>query len=174
MKNNKRDFDKNFLRLLKVKNINDKRVQGFINKHDIKLVDKEESEQGYTTVVYKDVEFVISKDYSNQTGLYVNGKNLNIDFKNFKYLDFEHIANVIDDRHEQFYNKHYKPYEPSKSEQYKHLKSRKQSDINIKEMYLNDIERLEKELSNAKQRALHYDDIIKEYDNEINKLLGVQ
>lgn len=41
-------------------------------------------------------------------------------------------------------------------------------------MYLNDIERLEKELSNAKQRALHYDDVIKEYDNEINKLLGVK
>lgn len=56
MKND--NFNKNFLRLLKVKNVDDKRVQRFIKKHDIELVDKEESSQGYLNVIYKGYDFV--------------------------------------------------------------------------------------------------------------------
>ena len=72
-------FNKNFLRLLKVKSLDDKRkVLGFINKYDIDLVDKEESSQGYLNVIYKGHDFVISKDYTGQTALYVNTHNLHI------------------------------------------------------------------------------------------------
>ena len=168
MKNLKmNDFNKNFLRLLKVKNLDDKRVQGFINKHDIKLVDKQESSQGYLNVIYKGHDFVISKDYTGQTALYVNTHNLHVNYKHFKDLDFDNIVQALDKKAD----RNVKITE-TKTQRYNNLKYWKQSKIDILGYHEKDIEKLKEEL---KRKEKFYNDIkkdIEKYDEEISNLLS--
>ena len=161
------DFNKNFLRLLKVKNENDKRVQGFINKHDIELVDKQESSQGYLNVIYKGHDFVISKDYTGQTALYVNTHNLHVNYKHFKDLDFDNIVQALDKKAD----RHVKITE-TKTQRYNDLKRWRQLDIDILEYHEKDIKKLKEEL---KRKEKFYKDIkkgIEKYDREISNLLS--
>ncbi|VEV88120.1 hypothetical protein [Staphylococcus phage Stab20] len=164
MTNNK-DFNKNFLRLLKVKNVNDKRVQGFINKHDIKLKDKEESSQGYVNVLYKGYDFVISKDYAGQTALYVNMRNLGVDYKHFKHLDFNNIVKALERK-----NINHVEYKETKTQQYKEFKHRQKTEKEILTYYEKDIEKLKEELERTQKI---YNDKVKKienYDKKISRL----
>ena len=161
------DFNKNFLRLLKVKNANDKRVLGFINKYDIELVDKQESSQGYLNVIYKGHDFVISKDYTGQTALYVNTRNLHVDYKHFKHLDFDNIVQALDKKA----NRHAKIRE-TKTQRYNNLKYWKQSKTDILGYHEKDIEKLKEELE---RKQKFYNDIkkdIEKYDKKISELLN--
>ena len=164
MKNNQ-EFNKNFLRLLKVKNVNDKRVQGFINAHDIKLEDKEESTQGYVNVLYKGYDFVVSKDYAGQTALYVNGYNLNVDYKNFKHLDFDNIVQALERKNNNRFD-----YKKSKTEQYKEFKHRQRTEKQMLGYYEGDIEKLEQELKRLQRVCKDTADKVKSYDRKIAKL----
>lgn len=161
------NFNKNFLRLLKVKNANDKRIQGFINKHNIELVDKEESSQGYLNVIYKGHNFVISKDYTGQTALYVNDHNLRVDYKHFKHLDFNNIVQALDKK----VNRHIKNTE-TKTQRYNNLKHWQQLEMNMLELHEKDIKKLKEELE---RKEKFYEDIkkgIEKYDKEISDLLS--
>ena len=161
------NFNKNFLRLLKVKNLDDKRVQDFINKHDIELVDKQESSQGYLNVIYKGYDFVISKDYTGQTALYVNGHNLRVDYKHFKNLDFDNIVQALDKK----INRHIK-YTETKTQRYNNLKHWKQLETSILECYEKDIEKLKEELERTQK--IYNDKVkkIEDYDKKITELLN--
>ena len=162
------NFNKNFLRLLKVKSLDDKRkVLGFINKYDIDLVDKEESSQGYLNVIYKGHDFVISKDYTGQTALYVNTHNLHVNYKHFKDLDFDNIVQALDKKAD----RHAKITE-TKTQRYNNLKYWKQSKTDILGYHEKDIEKLKEEL---KRKEKFYNDIkkdIEKYDEEITELLS--
>ena len=161
------NFNKNFLRLLKVKNVNDKRVQGFINKYDIELVNKQESSQGYLNVIYKGHDFVISKDYTGQTALYVNTRNLHVDYKHFKDLDFDNIVQALDKKLDR-YIKH----KGTKTQQYNNLKYWQQLEINMLEHQEKDIEKLKEELE---RKLKFYEDTkkkITKYNNEMVELLN--
>ena len=162
------NFNKNFLRLLKVKSLDDKRrVLGFINKYDIELVDKQESSQGYLNVIYKGHDFVISKDYTGQTALYVNTHNLHVNYKHFKDLDFDNIVQALDKKAD----RHAKITE-TKTERYNNLKRWQQLDVNMLERQERDIEKLKEEL---KRKEKFYNDIkkdIEKYDEEISNLLS--
>lgn len=161
------EFNKNFLRLLKVKNVNDKRVLGFINKYDIDLVNKQESSQGYLNVIYKGHDFVISKDYTGQTALYVDTRNLRVDYKHFKDLDFDNIVQALDKK----INRHVKITE-TKTQRYNNLKYWQQLEMNMLEHQEKDIEKLKEEL----ERKLNfYEDTkkkITKYNNEMVELLN--
>lgn len=161
------DFNKNFLRLLKVKNENDKRVQGFINKHDIELVDKQESSQGYLNVIYKGHDFVISKDYTGQTALYVNTHNLHVNYKHFKDLDFDNIVQALDKKAD----RHVKITE-TKTERYNDLKRWKQLDVNMLERQERDIKKLKEDLESKLKFYEHTKKGIEKYDKEIADLLN--
>lgn len=162
------NFNKNFLRLLKVKNLNDKaRVQGFMNEHNIELVDKEESSQGYLNVIYKGHDFVISKDYTGQTALYVNTHNLQVDYKHFKHLDFDNIVQALDKK----IDRHVK-YTETKTQRYNNLKHWKQLEMNMLERHEKDIKKLKEEL---KRKEKSYNDTkkdIEKYDKEIAELIS--
>lgn len=161
------NFNKNFLRLLKVKNANDKRVQRFIKKHDIELVDKEESSQGYLNVLYKGHDFVISKDYTGQTALYVNTHNLRVDYKHFKHLDFDNIVQALDKK----IDRHVK-YTETKTQRYNNLKRWKQLEMNMLERHEKDIKKLKEELE---RKEKFYNDTkkdIEKYDKEITELIS--
>ena len=161
------DFNKNFLRLLKVKNVNDKRVLGFINKYDIDLVNKQESSQGYLNVIYKGHDFVISKDYTGQTALYVDTRNLRVDYKHFKHLDFDNIVQALDKK----IDRQVKITE-TKTQRYNNLKYWQQIEMSMLEHQEKDIEKLKEEL----ERKLNfYEDTkkkITKYNNEIVDLLN--
>lgn len=161
------NFNKNFLRLLKVKNVNDKRVQGFINKYDIELVDKKESSQGYLNVIYKGHDFVISKDYTGQTALYVNTRNLRVDYKHFKDLDFDNIVQALDKK----IDRQVKITE-TKTQRYNNLKYWQQLEISMLERHEKDIEKLKEEL----ERKLKFHEDTKKkitkYNNEMVELLN--
>lgn len=162
------DFNKNFLRLLKVKNLDDKkRVSGFINKYDIELVDKQESSQGYLNVIYKGHDFVISKDYTGQTALYVNTRNLHVDYKHFKDLDFDNIVQALDKKAD----RHVKITE-TKTERYNNLKRWKKLDIDILEYHEKDIEKLKEELKRKEKFYENTKKDIEKYDKKINELLN--
>ncbi|AWY02904.1 hypothetical protein [Staphylococcus phage VB-SauS-SA2] len=161
------NFNKNFLRLLKVKNVDDKRVQGFIKKHDIELVDKEESSQGYLNVIYKGYDFVISKDYTGQTALYVNTHNLRVDYKHFKHLDFNNIVRALDKK----INRHVK-YTETKTQRYNDLQRFKRMEMSMLECYEKDIEKLKEELE---RKEKFYNDAkkrITKCNKEIAELLN--
>ena len=162
------NFNKNFLRLLKVKSLDDKRrVLGFINKYDIELVDKQESSQGYLNVIYKGHDFVISKDYTGQTALYVNTHNLHVNYKHFKDLDFNNIVRALDKKAD----RHVK-YTETKTQQYNDLKRWQQLDINMLERQERDIEKLKEELESKLKFYEHTKKGIERYDQEITELLS--
>ena len=161
------NFNKNFLRLLKVKNANDKRVQGFIKKYDIELVDKEESSQGYLNVIYKGYNFVISKDYTGQTALYVNTHNLRVDYKHFKHLDFDNIVQALDKK----VDRHVK-YTETKTQRYNNLQRFKRMEINMLECHEKDIEKLKEELKRKENSYNNTKKRIEKYDKEIAELLN--
>lgn len=161
------DFNKNFLRLLKVKNVNDKRIVGFINKYDIELVNKQESSQGYLNVIYKGHDFVISKDYTGQTALYVNTRNLRVDYKHFKDLDFDNIVQVLDKKLDRCIK-----HKETKTQQYNNLKYWQQIEMSMLERHEKDIEKLKEELE---LKLKFYEDTkkkITKYDDEIAELLN--
>lgn len=161
-------FNKNFLRLLKVKSLDDKRrVLGFINKYDIELVDKEESEQGYLNVIYKGHDFVISKDYTGQTALYVNTHNLHVNYKHFKDLDFDNIVRALDKK----INRHVKITE-TKTQRYNDLKHWKQLEMNMLELHEKDIEKLKEELERKEKFYKNIKKDIEKYDQQISDLLS--
>lgn len=161
-------FNKNFLRLLKVKNLDDKkRVSGFINKYDIELVDKQESSQGYLNVIYKGHDFVISKDYTGQTALYVNTQNLHVEYKHFKDLDFDNIVQALDKKAD----RHVKITE-TKTERYNNLKRWQQLDVNMLERQEKDIEKLKEDLESKLKFYEHTKKGIEKYDKEIADLLN--
>lgn len=161
------NFNKNFLRLLKVKNVNDKRVQGFIKKYDIELIDKEESTQGYVNVLYKGHDFVISKDYTGQTALYVNTHNLQVDYKHFKHLDFDNIVQALDKK----IDRHVK-YTETKTQRYNDLKRYKQMEMNMLEFHEKDIKKLKEELERKENSYNKTKESIEKYDKEIAELLN--
>lgn len=162
------NFNKNFLRLLKVKSLDDKRrVLGFINKYDIELVDKEESEQGYLNVIYKGHDFVISKDYTGQTALYVNTHNLHVNYKHFKDLDFDNIVQALDKK----VDRHVKITE-TKTQRYNDLKRWKKLDTDILEYHEKDIEKLKEELESKIKFYENTKKGIEKYDREISILLS--
>lgn len=161
------NFNKNFLRLLKVKNVNDKRVQGFIKKYDIELIDKEESSQGYVNVLYKGHDFVISKDYTGQTALYVNKHNLQVDYKHFKHLDFDNIVQALNKK----INRHVK-YTETKTQRYNDLKRFKQMEISMLEFHEKDIKKLKEELERKEKCYNDTKKDIEKYNKEIAELLN--
>lgn len=161
------DFNKNFLRLLKVKNVNDKRIVGFINKYDIELVNKQESSQGYLNVIYKGYDFVISKDYTGQTALYVNGRNLQVDYKHFKDLDFDNIIQALDKK----INRHVK-YTETKTQRYNDLQRFKRMEMSMLECYEKDIEKLKEELERKEKCYNDTKKDIEKYNKEIAELLN--
>lgn len=161
-------FNKNFLRLLKVKSLDDKRrVLGFINKYDIELVDKQESSQGYLNVIYKGHDFVMSKDYTGQTALYVNTHNLHVNYKHFKDLDFDNIVQALDKKAD----RHVKITE-TKTQRYNDLKHWQQLDINMLECQERDIEKLKEELESKLKFYENTKKDIEKYDRKISDLLS--
>lgn len=88
------DFNKNFLRTLKVKNLSDKsKLIHFMKEHDINLLDKQRSKQGYMTVEYAGLEFVITKDIFDKSIIIVNdNQTLILPFKEFKNINFYRLS----------------------------------------------------------------------------------
>lgn len=156
-----------FRKLLKSKTTNvNNDLKEFVKENNIKIEDKQESTQGYMNVIYRNFDFVISKDYTGQTSLFANNKNVGISYKNLKHLDFDNLIDRWIYKANNFVS-----YKETKTERYLRLSKLRDFSLRVAKRTVKDIENLKKQLETEKRLHKKYMDEVKHFETEMKELM---